>query len=224
MTFSIVAREQVGEGHSFGVGVTTNNPGIGVFCPAVSASGAVATQYQTYGEVGPQVRGYLEDGLRADDAAAAALAASESAPMLQVHALGAQSRAVHHGADFVAEQEELGAAYGDIAGENYSVAGNTLVNQATLETTAESFAAASPDRPLAVRLIEALVAGDEAGGDRRDADARSAAVRVVDPTAGVANEWYNDLRVDASASPLADLRSQYDRAKQYHQDASAEWS
>jgi uncharacterized Ntn-hydrolase superfamily protein len=224
MTFSIIARESAGDALRFGVAVTTNNPGIGVFSPAVSTHGAVATQYQTYGEVGPQIVGYLDDGLRAEDAVPATLNASEAAPMLQVHAIGEESTAVHHGEDLVAEQEDTEAVFGDVAGDGYSVAGNTLVNQATLDATAESFAAASPDEPLARRLIEALTAGDEAGGDRRETGARSGVVRVVDPTAGIANEWYNDLRVDASPSPLADLQKQYDRAKQYHDEASSEWS
>lgn len=226
MTFSIIAREPVGDDGDtlrFGVGVTTNNPGIGVFCPAVSARGAVATQYQTYGDIGPQILKYLDDGLRAGDAVPAALNASEAAPMLQVHAIGRGSRAVHHGAGLVAEQEDSEAVSGDIGGDGYSVAGNTLINQETLDATAEAFAGASPDRPLATRLIEALTTGDEAGGDRRESDACSAAIEVVDPTAGIANQWYNNLRVDAAASPLSDLQSQYDRAKQYHDEASAEW-
>jgi uncharacterized Ntn-hydrolase superfamily protein len=225
MTFSIIARESAGDDTlRFGVGVTTNNPGIGVFAPAVSAQGAVATQYQTYGEVGPQIVGYLDDGLRAEDALPATLNATETAAMLQVHAIGEESTAVHHGDGIVAEQGETEAVFGDVVGDGYSVAGNTLANQHTLDATAEHFAAASPDQPLAARLIEALVAGDDAGGDRREADARSAAIKVVDPTAGIANEWYNDLRVDASPSPLTDLQRQYDRARQYHDEASAEWS
>lgn len=228
MTFSIIAREQArnddDDALKFGVGVTTNNPGIGIFCPAVSTDGAVATQYQTYGTVGPQIRQNLDDGLPADDAATAVLDGSEAASMLQVHAIGRESTAVHHGEEFVAEQRDLDAAFGTVGGDGYSVAGNTLENQATLDATAETFAAGWPDEPLATRLIEALVAGDEAGGDRRDSDACSAAIKIVDPTAGVANEWYNDLRVDATPSPLADLQEQYDRAKQYHDEASAEWS
>ena len=224
MTFSIVAREQIEEGCTrFGVGVTTNNPGIGVFCPFVSETGAVATQYQTYGEVGPEVLQSLDDGCRAEDAVPAVLSTSDRAPVLQVHALGRESRAVHHGEDLVAEQSESDAVFGDVSGDGHSVAGNTLENEETLTGTAEAFAAASRDRTLADRLIDALVAGDGAGGDRRETDARSAAITVVDPTAGVANEWYNDLRVDASPTPLADLRGQYDRAKRYHDEASEEW-
>lgn len=226
MTFSIIAREKCGEDGEtarFGVGVTTNNPGIGVFSPAVSENGVVATQYRTYGEVGSTILDCLDEGLHAEDAVPAVLNASDRSPHLQVHALCHKSQAVHHGESIHEYHEESSRVFGNVSGEHYSVVGNSLANQETLTAPAETLETASADRELADRLIDALAAGDEAGGDDRDVDARSAAVRVVDPTAGVANEWYNDLRVDASQTPLEDLREQYEIAKEYHETASEEW-
>lgn len=227
MTFSIIVREPCeddgGETTRFGVGVTTNNPGIGVFCPSVSENGAVAAQYGTYGEVRSTIGDCLDAGIRAEDAVSAVLNGSDRKPNLQVHALCRESRAVHHGENLHEYHADASHEFGDVSGEHYSVAGNCLVNRETLTATAETLAEASPDRELADRLVDALVAGDDAGGDDRDIDARSAAVKVVDPTAGIANEWYNDLRVDASTTPLEDLRSQYDLAKEYHATASEEW-
>ncbi|WP_254546449.1 DUF1028 domain-containing protein [Halomarina pelagica] len=204
-----------GEYVRFGVAVATNTPGIGVFCPFVSENGSVATQHYTVGEVGPRLLGYLDDGLRADDAVAATLAAVSRPHLRQVHALCREARGVHHG--------DAPPVYGDRVGERYSVAGNTLAGEGVLDAIAAAFERGDPDRELAVRLIEALAAGEEAGGDRRDDDVRSAAVRVVDPGAPLANEWYNDLRVDASRTPIADLTEQYGLAKDYHAEAAAEW-
>jgi uncharacterized Ntn-hydrolase superfamily protein len=227
MTMSIVVREAVETGtvatHRFGVGVTTNNPGIGVFCPFVSEHGAVATQYGTHGDVGPRIRSYLGDGVRAADIVPAVLDAADGAATLQVHALCADSRAVHHGEDLVASHSDNPESYGDLVGPRYSIAGNTLENLETLTAMAASYESGAPGPDLAVRLLDALEAGDEAGGDAREVDARSAAIKVVDPVAGLANEWYNDIRVDASPTPLADLRDQYERASAYHETASAEW-
>ena len=57
----------------------------------------------------------------------------------------------------------------------------------------------SPDRPLAQRLVEALAAGEAAGGER--VPVTSAALLVVDRESFP----YVDLRVDDHATPIAEL-------------------
>lgn len=228
MTFSLVVREPVdpdseGTEYRFGVGMTSNNPGIGVFCPFASEHGAVAAQYQTHGHVGPQIRDALDDGLQAVDAVPAVAAASPIQEHLQIHALCRETRGYFGGDELNAFHDDSDLHYGERSGEHWSVAGNCLATTDTLDATAEAFEAADSDRTLAVRLLDALDAGDEAGGDGRDNDARSAVLLVVDPTAGIANEWYNDLRVGASETPLADLRAQYELAKSHHENAKSEW-
>lgn len=225
MTYSIIVREDCegGQGTRFGIGVTTNNPGIGIFCPSVSENGAVAAQYRTFGRVGTQILDCLDGGIHAEDAVPAVLKGVDRSPHLQVHALGTGSRAVHHGEEVHEYHLDTEREFGDVAGENYSIAGNCLANRETLTEMANALKEASTDRELADRLIDALIAGDEAGGDDRDIEARSAAVKVVDSAAGIANEWYNDLRLDAPRTPLEELRSQYNLAKEYHETASEEW-
>lgn len=210
MTFSICVREGT-DPVRFGVAVTTNNPGIGVFCPFVSESGAVATQHRTHGTVGPQVLAAFDDGVAAVDAVPAAVEAADHGDELQIHALCAETRAVHTG--------DVTSVAGDTAGAGYSVAGNSLRTRDTLTATARAYRDADSDRPLAARLIDAIAAGDAAGGDKRQTDARSAAVRVVDPAAPVANEYYNDLRVDADPAPIDRLREQYELARAYHEES-----
>ena len=227
MTFSIVVREPVDEdseiSYRYGVGVTTNNPGIGIFCPFTSEQGAVATQYQTHGKIGAQIKRYLTDGVPAEDAVLAAVNSSQLAESLQIHALCEETRGYHIGRGLEPFHEETDLIYGERTGQNWSVAGNSLVSTDVLDSTGEAYRSADASRPLAERLIEALKAGDDAGGDGRDNDAKSAAILVTDPTAGLANEWYNDLRVDASETPLADLRNQYELAKLFYETASKEW-
>jgi uncharacterized Ntn-hydrolase superfamily protein len=65
--------------------------------------------------------------------------------------------------------------------------------------------AGSPGTPLAIRLAEALAAGDTAGGDRRGR--QSAAVCVVSPGGGYGggSDVLVDLRVDDHGAPVAEL-------------------
>lgn len=227
MTYSLVVREPIesDDEHDwrFGVAVTTNNPGIGVFCPAVSEQGAVAAQYLTHGNVGPHVLRLIEDAVPATDALSAALGASPIPESLQVHALCEDERAYHSGAELESFHEEEALEYGERSGSNWSAAGNCLDPVDTLDAMADAYVEADRDRRLGDRLISALEAGEEAGGDGRDIDARSGAIKVVDPTAPIANEWYNDLRVDATGTPVPDLRTQYEMAWEYHETASDDW-
>lgn len=227
MTFSLVVREPIDEdsdvSYRYGVGVTTNNPGVGIFTPFTSENGSVAAQYQTHGDIGPQIRRYLDDGVRAEDAVPMAARASPHEEELQIHALCDDTRGYHVGRSLDTFHDESDLVYGDRSGQDWSVAGNCLISPEILDSTAESYKSADTTSQLAVRLLDALEAGDDAGGDGRDNDARSAAILVADPTAGLANEWYNDLRVDASKTPLVDLRNQYELAKYSHETVSKEW-
>lgn len=93
---------------------------------------------------------------------------------------------------------------GAIAGDGFSVAGNMLVGPRVIEETAKAFKAST--KPFAERLIEAMEAGEAAGGDKRGR--QSAALLVY------SGEQYANLnlRVDDHADPLAELRRLYDKA------------
>ena len=69
----------------------------------------------------------------------------------------------------------------------------------------DAFEASDPDEPLARRLLAALAAGDDAGGDRRGR--QSAALLVVREGAGYAggDDIAVDLRVDDHADPVTEL-------------------
>jgi hypothetical protein len=71
-----------------------------------------------------------------------------------------------------------------------------------LEATADAFRR-SVGRPFASRLIEALAAGEAAGGDKRGK--QSAAVRIQ----GDEDRLELDLRVDDAEEPIVELRRLY---------------
>jgi uncharacterized Ntn-hydrolase superfamily protein len=67
-----------------------------------------------------------------------------------------------------------------------------------------------PDVPLAERLIDALAAGHAEGGDKReDLHVQSAALLVTTTEDREMVPYYNDLRVDATETPIEDLRETY---------------
>lgn len=93
-----------------------------------------------------------------------------------------------------------------ITGKNFAVMGNQLA-AGTLKNMADAFEQGKGT--LAERLLSALVAGEQAGGQINGK--QSAALLVK----GTNNEWYNniDLRVDHSRQPFSDLQ----RLLNYHQ-------
>ena len=214
MTFSICVRERYTDDTGddqlrYGVAVTTRLPGVGTLCPFASADGAVATQSLVNVELGRKGIEYLGDGLAVADALEALLNADEGRDQRQLHGVDADGT-------FAFSGDECQEWYGHVVGENYTVAGNLLTGEAVIDDTAAAYESdAHGEAPLAERLVDALAAGHAAGGDKRDdLPVQSAALQVV-TTDGDETEdpYYNDLRVDATETPIADLRETYETAK-----------
>ena len=93
---------------------------------------------------------------------------------------------------------------GGIVGPNYTVQGNILIGESVVDAMAEAFETAHGE--LAERLVAALEAGQDAGGDARGS--QSAALLVVRYGAGRAGygDRYIDLRVDDHITPIKELR------------------
>jgi uncharacterized Ntn-hydrolase superfamily protein len=93
---------------------------------------------------------------------------------------------------------------GHLVGSGLTVQGNMLASERVLPAMADAFTAAPGD--LADRLLAALVAGQEAGGDLRGRQSASLLVvsgsRPTEDDDGVRI----DLRVDDSGDPVAQLR------------------
>jgi uncharacterized Ntn-hydrolase superfamily protein len=88
---------------------------------------------------------------------------------------------------------------GQVEGGGYVCLGNILTGEEVVKAMALAFEA-SVDEELPERLLRALEAGQEAGGDRRGR--QSAGIRVMHTE----DYPYCDLRVDDHPDPIAELR------------------
>jgi uncharacterized Ntn-hydrolase superfamily protein len=94
---------------------------------------------------------------------------------------------------------------GHRTGPDYAIQGNLLVGPQVLEEVERAWLA-GVGTPLAGRLLDALQAGDDVGGDRRGR--QSAALFVVSPGTGYGgtSDVFADLRVDDHERPIPELR------------------
>ena len=214
MTFSICVRERYEDDDGieqtrYGVAVTTRLPAVGTLCPFVSEGGAVATQSLVNVDLGRKGIDYLDDGLAVEDALQALVNADKGAENRQLHGVGSEG-------EFVFSGEECKPWFGHTSGDGYTVAGNLLTGEEVIEETEAAYLDnRDEDRSLAGRLIDALEAGHETGGDKREElSAQSAALVVESTEQREFDPSYNDLRVDATETPIEDLRETYELARE----------
>ncbi|WP_410767586.1 DUF1028 domain-containing protein [Haloferax sp. DFSO60] len=188
-TFSIAAYDP--ETNTFGAAVTTGTVSVGATCPYVSSTAAAVTQSYTKTEHGRDAVERADAGEGIDEAFETLLEADEHAAYRQVHGVGTESAFTFTGSECV---EWAGHRRGD----TYTVAGNMLSGAGVVDATAETYESTKGD--MAERLVSALEAGEEAGGD--DRGEMSAAILVHAPQP----EMYHNLRVDLSETPVSDLR------------------
>lgn len=94
---------------------------------------------------------------------------------------------------------------GGVTGDGYAIQGNILAGEEVVAAMQAAFEASDSAALLAERLLGALRAGDEAGGDARGR--QSAALLVVRDGAGFdgRDDLEMDLRVDDRARPIDEL-------------------
>lgn len=206
-TFSIAAVDfETGES---GVAVTTRVACVGNAVPWVRAGvGAVATQAWTRMAYGPELLDLLEEGIPAEEALRMRIEADEDRERRQVGVIGVDGST----AQFTGEGTTAWA--GHRAGEDFVAQGNLLVGPEVVDEVARVFEASrGSGRHLADRLVEALEAGQAAGGDARAGRLQSAALLVADPREGGAlrdDGISTNLNVCEHPTPVAELRRQYD--------------
>lgn len=204
MTYSVVGRDEAtGE---LGVAVQSRAFGVGICAWARPGVGAIATQSFTEKGYGPRGLDLLAGGAAPEDALAELLEADERRDYRQVAFLAADGRAAAHtGSACVPD-------CGHVTRPGLSAQGNMLASPAVWHAAADTFA--STGGTLAERLLAALDAAEEAGGDFRGREA--AALLVVSGDSGEP-PWQRalDLRVDNHPQPLAELRRLYGIAAAY---------
>ena len=199
MTFSIVARSADGE--SWGVAVASKFLAVGSAVPAaVAGVGAIATQADANVAYKGLALAHLDDGATASVALQRLLEEDDGRDHRQVGIVDADGGAASHTGVSCLDWA------GSLTGDGYAVQGNVLTGEEVVEAMQAAWEASAPDEPLARRLLAALAAGDEAGGDKRGR--QSAALLVVRDGAGYGglDDIAVDLRVDDHQAPVTELR------------------
>jgi len=194
MTWSIIARDDDGR---FGIAIASRFFAVGALCAYTRRGvGAVATQALCNPLWGPQALERLAAGEDPQHIVNALVEADAGHGQRQLHLIGATGGgAAHTGGECI-------GWCGHALFDGFSVAGNMLTGEDVLQATADAYRAHA-HLPFAERLIEALAAGEDAGGDKRGK--QSAALRVQ----GDDDRLELDLRVDDAEAPLAELRRLY---------------
>ena len=205
MTFSICVREETEDGPVFATAVTTDAPAVGALAPCIGERGVVSTQAFVNVRLGRRGVDLLDD-VPVEQALSGVLERDAHSDLRQLHGVDDTDVFAHTG-----ENTEGWSGHETYPDEGVTVAGNMLVGPATLTAVAEAFLESepedAPDAGVVPRLLDALAAGIEAGGDKRGHS--SAAVLVHAPTVTP----YHDLRVDhCEDDPVVELRRVYEAA------------
>ena len=196
-TFSIVARDpHTGQ---MGAAVQSHWFSVGSLVPWAEAGvGAVATQSVVEPSYGPLGLDLMRAGKSAQETLDGLLVTDTGSRLRQVAMLDSQGRvAVHTGERCIAEA-------GHEKGEDFSVQANMMLNNQVWPAMAAAYR--STQGYLADRMLAALAAGQEAGGDVRGQ--QSAAILIVSAKSS-GRPWADrllDLRVEDHPDPIGELR------------------
>ena len=200
-TFSIVAVDR--ETGEIGVAVQSKIVAVGAVVPyARAGSGAIASQAWANPRFGPLGLLLLETGANPEQCLLFFKTGDQRIEDRQAGIVDAKGNA----ATFTGSKCSEWA--GGKTGEGYAVQGNILAGEEVIDAMANAFEATA-EKVLAERLLSALEAGQNAGGDRRGR--QSAALLVVREGWGYGglNDRFRDLRVDEHETPIAELKRVY---------------
>ena len=202
MTWSILARGPEGE---FGIAIASRFFAVGMLCPhARSGVGAVATQALVNPHYGPGGLDLLSQEVSPEEVIRKLTAADQGRDHRQVHLINAQGQVGAH----------TGSACigwcGHLAGDGFSVAGNMLTGPEVLEETSLSYKK-NNSMNFAERLIEALHAGEAAGGDKRGKQAAALLTYTTEDYPSL------DIRVDDHEDPIVELKRLYAKSRERFQ-------
>jgi len=207
VTYSIVARD-LATGQ-LGVAAQSCYFALGSVLPWARAGvGAVATQSMIDPGYGPRCLDLLSDGAGAVEALERVRAADNDREVRQVGLVDASGAVASFTGTLCLDY------VGHAEGDGFSAQANMMAGPGVCEAMAAAFT--STPGSLATRLVAALVAAEEKGGDARGQ--MSAALIVVDgerheqPWLGV----LTDVRVDHHSDPLRELARLTRVAEAYH--------
>lgn len=206
MTFTLVAADTARG--LLGVATASKSLAVGRSVPGMDPScGAVASQAWTNRRLRHHMLSALSRGASPQEAVGLIPALDEDYAYRQVSVVDLQGRTAAH------TGQQTSAWSGHLPGEGFMVSGNLLAGPQVLEAMHRSFTA-SRDRaasggsdPLwfAHRLVEALAAGEAAGGDLRGKESAAVVVAGASDLRQAPPELAVDLRVDHHQEPVAQL-------------------
>lgn len=157
MTFSIAGR--CAKSGAFGVAITTSSIAVGARCPHARAGvGAVATQNVTDPNLGPMLLDLMSQGLSARDSIDSII---RDRPHIEFRQLTAVDR---NGNSASFSGTNILGTHGLSEQRDCVAAGNLLKSPSLPQAMTDAFAA-NADQHLAERLLRALEAGLESGGE-----------------------------------------------------------
>jgi uncharacterized Ntn-hydrolase superfamily protein len=177
-----------------GTAVASAIPAVGAICSFVSQHAAVSTQSFNNYYFGIDGLRLAAEGCTAAVIQEALLRGDPGRELRQLLLIGWEGRpSAFSGAECIPER-------GERVRQDFAVAGNMLAGTAVLDAMVVAFESAA-DSPLVERLMRALEAGQQAGGDSRGK--QSAAIKVVGRDSAVP---VCDLRIDEHDQPVRELR------------------
>lgn len=212
MTFSIAALDR--ETGSIGIAVQSKAFGVGLAVPwARPGVGAVCTQASTNMKYGPEGLELLSQALSPQEVIDRLTQADEGRKVRQVGVLAHDGRAANYTGPNCMDWA------GGLTGDGWTCQGNILAGPQVVEAMAEAFAGSAG--PLAERLLLALKAAQEAGGDTRGM--QSAALLIVGEGGPHPEGKLIEIRVEDHHTPIEELTRIYQVRKKLYDNYTAAW-
>lgn len=196
-TFSIVGYDP--ENGDLGVAVQSKFFAVGAVVPWAEAGvGAIATQSWANTTYGPRGLQLLKIGLSAEQTLEHLIKDDNGMESRQVGIVDASGNVSHFTGD------ECNDWAGAFSGQHYTAQGNILSGEDVVKAMGKAFEDTNGE--LADKLLAALIAGQQKGGDKRGQ--QSAALLVVRKNGGYGgfNDRYIDIRVDDADKPIQELQ------------------
>lgn len=196
-TYSIVARDpETGE---MGVAVQSHWFSVGsIVAWGEAGVGVVATQSFVNPSFGPRGLELMISGMSAEEALDLLIASDEGREFRQLAILDVNGIVKA----FTGNKCIEGA--GHIVGENYSVQANLMLNDLVPKAMADVFE--KTKGPLAERMIAAMVAAQNTGGDIRGQQSASILVVRGNSTGNLWEDRLIDLRVEDHPQPIEEIK------------------
>lgn len=196
-TFSIVGYDE--KNKEIGVAVQSKFLSVGALVPWVEAGvGAIATQAKTNSNLGKNGLKLLKEGLAPKEVVHRLLKEDSDPNSRQIGIVDFKGNSYGY-----TGKHCIGWA-GEIFDKNFSCQGNVLLGKSVLLEMEKVFK--NTDGDLAERLVNSLIAAQNAGGERRGRQSSALVVKKLSNNLFGELDSYIDIRVDDSNSPISDLK------------------